>query len=722
MVLLGNLQINGSAAQRNPIFLYDTFTDIGSLKYSRSGTLKILEHYSYPGFSFSKAYIKSRFDLAVKYASQVDGLVFLLQEEIYKPSRTPQVSSASANGSSYTLEGVTIPAMPGNEDGYFVALLTAWKRLCIRLGKKAVLLGSPAVCSDDGVWPYMYGSQGISYIAANFDMIYLYHFPVTLSQAQGAICTQMNKNPGKNDAASYIRYWKGKGFRGLINYILVTKFSDFPGSTDINVIRADFKSAADSGADIISTYPYANGVYSNTDAVKRILDIYAWYGGSPTPIPESWECEGPPLTGYEISNKGNRRLSPACSPGQVPSGSVTLALFGDSHTADFSNGVTELIKDLNAAVQQSPTGKIDVIFSLGDMETVTKWDKAHKDSITKNIPVYFVIGNHDIKDVSQIKSLMASKYPFHPGPSGTEKTSFSLDIEDFHVVILNVYWDGKTNEAWVGGGASGGEIGPKLLAWLKADIAAAKTRYKIVLAHEPMYPDRRHVGNSLDWNKSSRDALQKILNDSGVDAFFSGHTHFARGDLIGNVLQVQAGVSGAKAGDNGDAFASMWFVDILSNGDLRITWKHDNSNSWGSPSVKTWTLSQGQIPGPVGKPILTSITPTSAAVGFYPEVIVTGSNFDSGAFPEFYRNSVFVGHGGDHIRTPTKIIFNSNFKVAETLTLRMRNGDGQLSDNIIPFVVSPSDQVGPIEFGPGNLAKIGLALAFVYAFIEKMRK
>lgn len=724
-MILGNFQINGSAAQKDPIIKYDTFTDTGSLKYARPGTTKILEQFSYPGFSFSQAYIRGRFALAIKYASQVDGLIFLMQEEVYKPSRTFQVRADSANGPAYVLEGVTIPGMPGNEDAYFVSLLQAWKNLCTRLGKKAVICGSPAVCSDDAIWPYMYGSAGVSYIASYFDLIYLYHFPTTLSLAQGATCTQMNKKPGKNDAASYIRYWRSMGYRGLINYILVTKFSDFPGSTDINVIRADFKSAADAGADIISTYPYANGVYSNSDAVQRMIDILNWHGGSPTPIPETWACEGPPLTGYEISNKGGRRLNSACNPGPITGGNMnTILVLGDPHMGEASNRVAELTKDLNTAISLSPGGQIECILCTGDLEGVAKFDQAHKASMLGSKPAFIIPGNHDVGSIADIKKYQGTGYPLHPGPAGTEKTSFSFNVGQIHITMLNLYWDGKNNEGYTGGGKSGGEVGSVLLSWLKADLVAATTKYKIVCAHEPMYPDKRHKGDSLDWNISARDALQKVLLDSGVDAFFAGHTHYARGDLIdSSILQIQDGVPGSKAGTTGDPYRSMWFVHIAANGDLVVTWKHNanSGSSWSGAAVKTWVLPQGSTPIPTGKPVLTSITPTSAIVGFYPEVIVRGSNFDAGAFPEFYRSGVFVGHGGDHVRTPTSITFNSNFKVAETLTLRVRNGDGSLSDNIIPFVVGPSE-VGPVQFDLGMAAKVGLAIAFIYSIFEKRNK
>jgi 3',5'-cyclic AMP phosphodiesterase CpdA len=278
---------------------------------------------------------------------------------------------------------------------------------------------------------------------------------------------------------------------------------------------------------------------------------------------------------------------------------TTFLIIGDPHMGESNTRIPELIKDLNISKSLSPTGQIDRIFCTGDFEGIPQFDQAHKTSILSSIPAYIIPGNHDISNISNIKKYQGFGDKLNPGPIGTEKTTFSLDYNEIHITMLNLYWDGKTNEGWKGGGKSGGEVGSTILTWLKTDLQSAKTPYKIVLAHEPMYPDKRHKGDSLDWNIAIRNNLQKVLEDNGVDAFFSGHTHYARGDLInGKVLQVQNGVPGAKAGTTGDKYRSMWFVHIAQNGSMIITWKHNSNNSsnWTNPIIKTWTLPQGITP------------------------------------------------------------------------------------------------------------------------------
>lgn len=280
---------------------------------------------------------------------------------------------------------------------------------------------------------------------------------------------------------------------------------------------------------------------------------------------------------------------------------ITIVCLGDARPSKFgSKGITDLTSDLNQVVPQSPTGQIDAIFMIGDMDKISQTEQARIASVNKNIPLYYVIGNHEIDadNPSYLKGLpKPTLHTIHPGPSGTEKTTYSVDVGNLiHVVNLNIYWNEATNDTWLGGGSGGGFVGSKLSAWLLADLKAATTLYKIVLVHEPLYPAKRHVGDSLDSNPSARDALQKLMNDNGVDCLVAAHTHFATTSKHGNVLHVDAGISGAKTQDPEDPYASMFFMNVADNGDMICTWKHDNSGSWNSPTIKTYTLPQGTTP------------------------------------------------------------------------------------------------------------------------------
>ena len=351
MVELGNVQINGSNQQKDSRLKWDLFTDIGSLTRIRPGTTKILQSYGYG--TWSQIWLKNRFTLAENNKNKVDGLVFLLMEEIYKISRTPQMSVSSAKG-GFTIEGISIPS-PSNEDNYILALLKAWVVLCKRLGKKSVLFGTGAFCEANGIWDYMYGKPGMDYIISNFDIIVVYGYPNTLAGAQGGSCSTQYTPSGKTDAKSRISYIRSRGFTKTIIYIVVTKFADGAGTTNLDIIKADFKSAADAGANVIVSYGYTNGVYSDGNAASRLIDINNWYSGGtatptpvPTPIPTPTPKPATP-TPTPIITPTPKPITPSPTPVITPTPrpselTVLINSFPDDATIKVNNVNINLIK------------------------------------------------------------------------------------------------------------------------------------------------------------------------------------------------------------------------------------------------------------------------------------------------------------------------------------------------------------------------------------------
>jgi len=149
---------------------------------------------------------------------------------------------------------------------------------------------------------------------------------------------------------------------------------------------------------------------------------------------------------------------------------------------------------------------------------------------------------------------------------------------------MNIYWDGKNNDAY-----GDGYIPDALYNWINTDLSGS-TKYKILLGHEPMYPKSRHVGDSLDADKTNRNKLQALLVSKSVKIFIGAHTHYATVNTVGGVYHVDAGVSGQKTVDGEDPYSSFIYTHIDNSGKLVLTWKHDNSNSWSNPTVKTYTM------------------------------------------------------------------------------------------------------------------------------------
>lgn len=164
----------------------------------------------------------------------------------------------------------------------------------------------------------------------------------------------------------------------------------------------------------------------------------------------------------------------------------------------------------------------------------------------------------------------------NPGPPGCPTTTYSLDYQNAHLVILNEYCDAS------GDTATDGDISDHLYNWLVADLSATSQPLIFVIGHEPAYPqpdadtDRlRHQGDSLDQYPAHRDRFWNLLRDEGVLAYICGHTHNYSAALIYGVWQLDVG----HARGAGDTGAPSTFV-IIHVDDTTVTYdtyrdKHD---------------------------------------------------------------------------------------------------------------------------------------------------
>ena len=142
------------------------------------------------------------------------------------------------------------------------------------------------------------------------------------------------------------------------------------------------------------------------------------------------------------------------NPGIGSSMSVgaTIAFFGDSEPAS-SSDVAEITKDLNQVIPLSPTGRVDAIFFMGDMTKLSLTLQAVEASNVKNVPVYFVIGNHEAGSNSETAIIQGrystSIFPLNPGPAGTDKTTYSMNVGNIHIINMNEYWNGATDDSYL---------------------------------------------------------------------------------------------------------------------------------------------------------------------------------------------------------------------------------------------------------------------------------
>ncbi|OGU25552.1 MAG: hypothetical protein A2X66_07620 [Ignavibacteria bacterium GWA2_54_16] len=197
----------------------------------------------------------------------------------------------------------------------------------------------------------------------------------------------------------------------------------------------------------------------------------------------------------------------------------------------------------------SKVGKGSFMVVVGDLDPPSATRDLIAKVLGKDYLWYPVIGNHDIEVEANTEYLRAvnrgsSSLPYvaRKGPAGCEETMYSFDWNEVHFVILNVYYDGKSDK-----GADGNVV-PELLSWLENDLRQNTKKRVLVFGHEPLYPfldmengTVRHLGDALDKYPDNANRFHRLLVKYHVAAYFSGHTHCASYANINGLWLINSG-------------------------------------------------------------------------------------------------------------------------------------------------------------------------------------
>ena len=194
-------------------------------------------------------------------------------------------------------------------------------------------------------------------------------------------------------------------------------------------------------------------------------------------------------------------------------------------------------------------GKGSFMVVLGDLDPPAATKELIASVFGKDYLWYPVIGNHDLEVAANTEYLRAMNrganslpYVLRKGPVGCEETMYSFDWNEAHFIILNVYYDGKSDNV------IDGNIVPELLAWLENDLKLNTKKRVLVFGHEPIYPfldmdngSVRHLSDALDKYPDNALKLHRLLAKYGVTAYFSGHTHAASYANINGLWLINSG-------------------------------------------------------------------------------------------------------------------------------------------------------------------------------------
>lgn len=214
-----------------------------------------------------------------------------------------------------------------------------------------------------------------------------------------------------------------------------------------------------------------------------------------------------------------RTFHTAPPPGDV----IRFVVYGDVRSGHDTHA--EL---LPAILAESP----DFVLCTGDM-VVRGTDEADWQryfsvaaEMLAEVPVYPVIGNHDVGQAGDLGRLFADFFALWPGPPQRPPGAawYSFDVADLHIVMLdsNQYGDDRQ------------------LLWLERDLADARQRgVRAMFAVTHHGPSSRgpHGGEPVAQLKYA-----PVLASQGVAVLFSGHDHlYQRGQMRGLAYIVSGG-------------------------------------------------------------------------------------------------------------------------------------------------------------------------------------
>ncbi|TVY07605.1 metallophosphoesterase [Paenibacillus cremeus] len=210
--------------------------------------------------------------------------------------------------------------------------------------------------------------------------------------------------------------------------------------------------------------------------------------------------------------------SPLPTPDQAKDKPFRFVVMGDSRGS--SNGTNETtLRALLSKVKTLPPLPSFLLFT-GDQvsggSNVAVQLEAWKGIVDDYFPmtsVYPTLGNHEHNEA--VFSTVFSTLP-NEQLAGYGRTVYSFDYENARFITLNTDRKNKAKQYVVDADQR---------AWLEKELQESGMRHVFVQFHEPAYPIGTHLGESLDADSVSRDALWSIFDKYNVTAVLVGHEH-----------------------------------------------------------------------------------------------------------------------------------------------------------------------------------------------------
>ncbi len=228
-------------------------------------------------------------------------------------------------------------------------------------------------------------------------------------------------------------------------------------------------------------------------------------------------------SGKEASALGGFRTAPAGEDSRF-----SFAVVGDSGSGGKGQlAVAGLLERLGPDLILH-TG--DLVYPSGEERHYDRRFFAPYHRLIKEVPVFPVLGNHDVRK-GQAAAFLENFHPPLDSPRSS-KRFYSFDWGGTHFVALDseLYYDDK---------GSGPE---EQKDFLVRDLAATRKRWKVVFLHRSPYGSSKHGGDLR-----VREDLEPLFAKLGVDLVFGGHDHvYERTVPVRGVTYVVSGGGGRR--------------------------------------------------------------------------------------------------------------------------------------------------------------------------------
>ena len=228
----------------------------------------------------------------------------------------------------------------------------------------------------------------------------------------------------------------------------------------------------------------------------------------------------------------------------VPNAPLQIGIFADLHAHDTDSPdegkvMIDYKERLEACVEAMNAWPADLVIQLGDLVNgkfvlgAPLGDPARILGILEeteaiyaqvNAPRYYVLGNHDVYDLSKEEFL---------DRVGASSLYLSFDARDYHIVILDAQYNKKGEDLDHVGWSVQGNIPQDELDWLRDDLATT-SKPTVVCIHQPLDVDFDLLSGGPET--FNNEAVKTVLEESGVViAVFQGHDHENNYTLINGI-------------------------------------------------------------------------------------------------------------------------------------------------------------------------------------------